>query len=420
MKNLWRSGIAFTAINILTLLIGFGFNIYVSHQLKGQTGEFGYFQAAITFVGFLGLPLGIATYAVTHYIARFHFSSDNDRLQGLLSGCRKFLLRITIVCSLAAVVLVKPLGDYFNIPRPSLTVVALVCVLAGFWSSFITAFCQGLGWFKRFALIALLAAVIRFTFGATAVHFSPLAEWAVFASTVMLLSNLVLLFWKHEFPRNTTGATVSPWTAEMVQFLVLSAAYNIGSSCLGQYDLLVAQRYFGPADMDSYSKASYLARQIPTLVGPLLTVLYTHRSSRHRHQQNELVDQMKLLGLYAAGLLVNATGLVLLKSIGLRLLNHDTPETVGMIAPLAITMVFVGLLQAIGTWALASRWIKISLLYGALGFAYWLSLRIFGQTPQALLRVMPIASSAALAVLFLIWFTSMRLNKIKVAEPDPA
>ncbi|MDR3378554.1 MAG: hypothetical protein P4M10_07705, partial [Verrucomicrobiae bacterium] len=107
MKDAWRSGIVFTAINLLTLLIGFGFNIVVRHELQGQTGEFGSFQAALAFVGFLGLPLGIATYAITHYIARFHFSSDGKRLEGLL------------------------------------------------------------------------AAVIRFAFGTSAVRFSPLAEWAV-------------------------------------------------------------------------------------------------------------------------------------------------------------------------------------------------------------------------------------------------
>jgi hypothetical protein len=417
MKNAWRSGIIFTAINLLTLLIGFGFNIIVRHQLEGQTGEFGFFQAGLAFVGFLGLPLGIATYAVTHYIARYHFSSESARLQGLLAGCRKFLLRITIVCSVAAVALVEPLGHFFHIPRVSLTMVALVCVLAGFWSSFITALCQGLGWFKRFALIALLSAVVRFAFGTSAVHFSPLAEWALLASTVMLLSNLILLFWKEQFPRNT-GTAISPWSAEMVQFIVLSAAYVVGSNCFSQYDPLVAQRYFGGVELDNYTTAGYLARQIPTLVGPLLAVLFTLRSSRKQHHQNELLDQMKLLGLYAIGLVFNATGLIVLKNVGLRLLGQNTPEAAAMITPLAISMVFIGLLQAIGTWALASRWVKISLLYGALGFAYWLALLLFGRNSTDLLRVMPIASSLALVILFAVWFIALRLNRITVQEPE--
>jgi hypothetical protein len=407
MKNAWRSGVIFTAINFFTLIIGFGFQIVVSRQLKGHPGEFGLVQTAIAFIGLLGLPLAIATQAVTHYIARFHFSSESERLQGLLTGCRKFLLHITIVGSLAAVVLVKPLGDFLHIPRLSLTLVALICVLAGFWSAFITALCQGLGWFKRLALVGLLAAVLRFAFGVTATRLSPLAEWAVLASGIMLTANLVLLFWKKEFPRKTT-VTASPWSREMVHFLVVSTACVIGSSFFSQYDLFVANRYFGHSEVDNYANAGLLARQIPVLVGPLLQVLFTHRSSRLHHHDHDLRELMKLLGLYALGLLINAAGLYLLKSVGLGLLNHNNPEAAGMIAPFAVTMVFVGLIQAIGMWALASHWLRISLLYGVLGLGYWVFLLVVGKTPEALLHAMPFAAGIAFAILFGFWFRAMR------------
>ena len=52
-----------------------------------------------------------------------------------------------------------------------------------------------------------------------------------------------------------------------------------------------------------------------------------------------------------------------------------------MICQLSITMVFVGLLQALALWALASRWTKISLLYGVLGLGYWLALLLLGKNP---------------------------------------
>ena len=89
MKSPWRTGVIFTAVQFLTLLIGFGFQIVIRRQLR-EAGEFGSVQTAIAFVGFLGLPLAIATQAVTHYIARFHFSGDDARLHGLLAGCRKW------------------------------------------------------------------------------------------------------------------------------------------------------------------------------------------------------------------------------------------------------------------------------------------------------------------------------------------
>jgi hypothetical protein len=82
-----------------------------------------------------------------------------------------------------------------------------------------------------------------------------------------------------------------------------------------------------------------------------------------------------------------------------------------MISRLAITMAFASLLQALGTWALASRWIKISLLYGGFGIGYWLTLLFLGTSPAALLQTMPVASGLAFGVLLLVWFIAMRTHK---------
>ena len=354
--NLLQSGIIFTAISFLTLLIHWFFQFIVSPQLGGTSGEYGLVLATITFINFLGLPLAIATQAITHYIARFHFSGDDARLHGLIAGCRKFLFHITIAGSVVAIVLVKPLGDFFNIPRTSLTLVALICVLGVLWSSYVTALCQGLGWFKRLALIGLLMAVLRVLFGWLTTRIWPVAECAVAALGVMLLANFVLLFWKKEFPRRT-DIVISPWTPDFVQFLVISAAYVIGSNLFVQGDLLVANKYFTKSEIDAYGSAGVLARALATAVGPLLIVLFTHRSSRQHG--DALREQWKLLGLYAFGLISGAICLYYLRGFCLQLLHRNTAEAAAMIGRLAFTMLCVGLLQAIAMWSLASRWIKI-------------------------------------------------------------
>ena len=408
-RKLLQSGIIFAAISFLITLVHYVFQIIVSRQLGGESGEYGLALTTITFVGFLGLPLAVATQAVTHYIARFHFSGDDARLHGLLAGCRKFLFHITIAGSVIAIVLVKPLGDYFNIPRTSLTLIALVCVLGGLWGSYVTALCQGLGWFKRLAFIGLLAALMRVLFGWLTTRIWLTAECAVLASVVMLLANLILLFWKKDFPPRTDTA-ISPWDREFVQFLVVSAACMVGTNCFSQGDLLVANKFFEKGDLDAYGSAGLLARALPTAVGPLLAVLFTHRSGRHHG--DALREQLKLLGLYAFGLLSGAIGLVVLKSFVLQLLHRNTPEAAGMIGRFSITMVFVGLLQALAMWSLASRWIKLSMLYGGLGIAYWITLLCLGKSPADLLRVMPVAAGVAFGAVFLIWLIAMLTHKI--------
>jgi hypothetical protein len=414
MKNPLRSGIIFTAISFLTLAVHWLFQFIVSPQLGGAQGEYGLVLATIAFIGFLGLPLTIATQAVTHYIARFHFNGDDARLHGLLAGCRKFLFHITVAGSIVAVILIKPLGDFFNIPRTTLMLVALICVLGNLWSSFATALCQGLGWFGRLALMALLGAVLRVLFGWQTTKIWPTAEWAVLASAVMLLPNLILLCWKKEFPKQS-DKPISPWTREFVQFLIASAAWAIGNNFFSQGDLLVANKFFTKEALDAYGSAGVLARAIPTAVGPLLIVLFTHRSSRHHHG-DALLEQLKLVGLYAVALISGAVCLYVLRGLALQLLHRNTSEAAAMIGPFSMTMFFVGLLQLLAMWALASRWIKISLLFGALGLAYWVALLIFGKSPEELLRVMPVAAGIAFAAIFIVWLIAMRLHKIGAPE----
>jgi len=410
MNKLWRSGMILTAVSFLAGLGNFAFQAVVGNQLK-TSGEFGLMNTTLGFVGLLGLPLAIATTAITHYIARFNFSGDDARLRGLLAGCRKFLFRLTIVGSLLAIFLAKPLSEFLHF-RTGLALAALACALAGLWGGLATALCQGLGWFKRLALIGLLGVGLRLVFGWLVVLKFPAAEWAVLASGVGVLANLVLLFWKKDLSR--PADPVSPWNRELVQFFIVAVACGIGSFLFLQGDLLIVQRRlsqhrFSQAELDAYTSAGVFARALPMTVAPLLIVLFTHRSAAHTGAA--LREQLKLIGLYAGGLLVGAIGLLVLRTFCLKLLGRDTPEAAMMIGPLAFTMIFVALLQALAMWALASRWIKIALLYGGLGLAYWVTLLCFGNSPADLLSAMPIMAGLSFGTLFVFWLTAMRRHK---------
>jgi O-antigen/teichoic acid export membrane protein len=406
---LLQSGIFMSALGLLAQGIHFAFQFIISPLLDskngGHEGEFGLVGFTIAFIGLFSLPSAIAVQAVTHYIARFHYSGDDARLNGLLEGCRKFLFQITIAGSVIAILLIKPLGDFYHIPRVSLTFIALVCVLGGLWTSYAGALCQGFGWFKRLALIGLLAAIFRLAIGWPAAKYYPYAESAVLGSVAMLLPNLLLFFWRKDFPQRVKNS-VSPWNRELGFFLLVATANGVGTYCFQQSDLLVAKRFFPDGDMDAYNSAGLLARALLAVAAPLLTVLFTHRSSRHNGYDAR--EQLKVLGFYAVGLVVGAGGILALGKIGLRILHRDTPVADGMILWLTMTMVFVGLLQALAMWALASRWSKVSLLYGILGCSYLAVLFVAGHEPSSLLRTMPIGAGVAFVVLLFFWLRSMR------------
>jgi hypothetical protein len=405
--ELLQSGIIFTAVSFVTGLGNMAFQAVMKRHLN-EAGQYGNANSALNgFAPLLGLLPMVATFAVTHYIAHFNASGDHARLQGLLVGCRRFLFWFTVAGSVLAMVVIKPLSDFFHY-HESLMLVTLIYVLVFLWSSLAMALCQGLAWFKRLALIGFLVMLLRVLFGWFVTLKWPTPETAVSASTFALLAYFIVLFWRKELVLHSEP--VSPWNREFVQYLAVSAAFVGGQYFFTQGDLLVAKKFFTGADNDAYNLAKTLAVAIPITVSPLLTVLFTSRSGVR--SGNVVAEQFKLLGLYILGLLFGAGMLFLLRGLCVKIISgRPLPEVQAMIAPLAITMVFVGLLQSLAYWSLASRWLKISMLYGALGLGYWLTLLALGKTPPDLLYVMPIASGMAFGAVCLTWLFTMRRHK---------
>ncbi len=412
ITGLLQSGIIFAGISFITSLGNFAFQAVIGRTLN-TAGDFGITNTVIgAFLPLLGLLPAIATFAVTHYIAHFNAHGDHAKLQGLLLGCRKFLFWFTLGGSVLAVLIVKPLSDYFHYSQ-SIMLITLGTTLLGLWGALVTAMCQGLGWFKRLALIGFLAMALRFAFGWVVTLHWPLAETAVLATTFGLLANLVLLAWRKELSLH--GEPQSPWNREFVYYFIVSAACVVGSFCFFQGDLLVAQRMFADKERDAYAAAGLLARALPMIVSPLLVVLFTARSGRRAGEGDG--DHLKLLALSAGGLLVGAVGLFFLRTLCLKALHRDTPEAAAMIGPFALTMVFVGLLQSLAFWSLASRWAKVTLLYGALGIGYWCVLLALGKNSTEMLRVMPVAAGAAFIILLAGWIWLMRRHHVPT-EPN--
>lgn len=411
LKRLWVSGVIFSAASFLAGLGNYLFQSLMgrllTHVENGQIidVEFGRMNTTLGFIGMLNLPVIIAVTAVTHYIAHFRAAGDEARLQGLVDGCKRLLFWLTIGGSLLAIALVKPLSLFFNVPRSSLTLTALFCVLAGLWGGYATGLCQGLAWFKRLAAISLLAACLRILFGWVAARQFAMAESAVAASGFAFLANLGLLYWRGQL--RGSGHAVSPWTRELGLYFLVGAATVGATYFFLQGDLPIAQRNFAETELGTYTAAGLLGRALPMVVAPMLTVLFTSRSG-HR-AVSALRAQLELLGLYAVGLGCGAVGLLLLRGFLVKLIfGKPAPEAAGMVGWFALTMGFVGLMQAMGMWALASRWFKVALLYGGLGLTYWLVLLVFGTSPQRMLQVMPLFAGVAFVVLFIAWFSAMR------------
>jgi O-antigen/teichoic acid export membrane protein len=400
--KLWRSGIVYSALSFLGGLGNLAFVSLIGHTLS--EAEVGATIFTLNYIDLLTLPLAIVGQSLTHYVAHFRAHDDEARLQGLIAGYQKFLLHATIAVSILAVVAAVPLSRFFDF-RPTLMMAAIGCVLVGFWSGYAVALCQGMAWFKRTAIIGLLVVVMRLAFGWVMTSKHPSAEIAVTATTFSLLANLALFIWRKDIVRS--AQQTSPWDRDFVRFMVVAGACLGATYLLTKGDTLVANKYFEGKDKGFYAAAERLALALISTVAPMLTVVFTSRSGKRNAEA--ALDQRVLLLLYGAGLAIGAAAVLFLKDFLVRLIfHHPSPESAAMVTPLTIAMVFVGLAQAIGMWALASRWFGLAMLYGAVGLAYWLTLLMFGKTPAELLKFMPIAAAVAFAILCFGWLLQLK------------
>ena len=401
-----RSGIIFTALSFVS-----GVGNFVFQGIIGRfqiPGEYGAANTAQAFSELLGLSLLAASAAIAHHIAHFRGTNDEARLQGLLAGCRSFLFKFTIAASLVGIVLIQPLSQFFGFTRTSLTMVTLLSLLIGLWSMFASALCQGLGWFKRLALFGIASVLVKVVFVWLVTRKHPVAEMGILAGAVGMLVNFtVFVYWKDLFKKSES---ISPWNRDFFRYFAVVSAGVAAQWCFTKGDLLVAQKYFGTA-ADTYAGALKIASGLHLAVGPLLVVLFTARSSERSGRS--LKAPLSLLALYAAGLVVGATVLFFARDLCVRLLRGENlPDTSAMVGPLAITMIFVGLIQALGMWAMASNWVKVSFFYGLLGAAYWVTLLVVGRTPPALLKTMPVIAAAGFAAMFTVWIVTLRRGQM--------
>jgi O-antigen/teichoic acid export membrane protein len=386
----------------------FAFNAMIARRLP--LAEYGYANTILAgFVSFLSLPTAIVNTSLVHYIAYFRGQNDEARLQGLLAGCQRFLLQITVAGSFLALLLAAPLAHFFGY-RTSLMLVALMTILVSLWSGFAVSLCQGMAWFKRLAIIGLVAVCLKLLFGWAVTIKFPTAEMAVTATAFSLLANISLLYWWKDIFRH--GAErISPFTRQFVHFLLVTGAYVAGNWFFLNGTDLVAQKYFPGEDLGAYELAARWGFALPATLLPLLQVMFTSRSGGKEGQA--LSDQRILLTLYAVGLSSGAAVLILFRNFWIHILHGQAnPRAAEMLVRYTLAMTFVGLNQALAMWSLASRWFRLAICYGIFGLAYWLTLMAFGRSPGALLQIMPVGTAIAFAILLAWWLLTARAKEL--------
>jgi O-antigen/teichoic acid export membrane protein len=371
---------------------------YIFQALMGRSlplAEFGYLNSALSIVTLFGVPLTAASMAVAHHAAKYRSHEDGEAMAGLLRQSKKWLLRLTFVLIAVTILLWVPLGHFFKFPRGSVLLLALLCVPGMMWGQVGQGWCAGLGKFGVLSILLITTACLRLLGGWVGGGIYAQAETGLLVTGIagmVLAGGLFLRGPQTEDERKN----ISPWDRKMAIYFCACLSVCLGNFLFLQCDQIVAQRYFEGAELGVYTAASLLGRGIVWGSIPILTVFFTQRSECTRTNGGSL----SLLFLYGAALLVGAY-LVCLLDVPLTklLLRRAEPAVVKIVDHFAVTMVPIGILQAMGLFYLATSRIKECLCYGGCAVVYAITLTVVGRQSDLLIFLMQGGSVCSLLLL---------------------
>ncbi len=350
--------------------------------------EFGAMNSTLAIIGLATVPAAAAAQAITRAVStalakgEFPFEKSND--------ARTLLRAIAIGAGLLIVFLLPPFCVLYQLPRIELGVAAVLCaplmiagILAQAWQAGAQRF-----WLLGFWLIA--AASVRLVAGWCFARHWPHAEGGVLATALaggILATGLTAPLWRTQPPitkksSQTTTRGKTPWP-----LLGAAASVGIGSQLFLWGDQLVAQRITATGPLGDYTTAGLLGRAILWAALPILTVYLARRSSETAAAGPSWSVERGLLLKYAALVLAAWAGVSLFRQPLLMLFTGDAPSTAraGVFLPtLALAMLPVALLQAVGLHWLAVGHYRACNFFGALALLHLAILTLAGTELQLL------------------------------------
>jgi len=391
---LWQS----SAVLTLASVVGAGGN-YLFQAIMGRLlplSEFGHLNAALGLAGMVSIGVAAASQAVTHYLARHQARDEQERIEELKAASSAFLFRLTIFCSVLAIVFIHPISMFFHVPRATVTVWVLATILVSLWSGLANAWCAGLGQFHFMAVLSIASVAVRIAVGAVGGGGWESAEAGVAASAFCGLTIVLAVLWRDRALVRVRGRLTRLWEPEFLRFLFASLGVCVGNYVFLLSDVVVAQRWLSGSELGAYTAAGLFGRAAVSLPLPILTVFYTARSGQDRSDKATLLQLAVYTGLVIAG----ACAVMLGKGLLCRLLlGRADAEVLFLMDRFALVMIPVGILQAVAFYVLAARRFGAALLYGGCGLLYGAVLTVWGHDAQALLRL--IGAGAAVTVLLL-------------------
>jgi hypothetical protein len=376
-----------------------GFNIVMQvlffGEMRGEKsqGEFGTLIAALGVVGLLTVPVLGLSQAFRLYLQNVKEDSRVIALRGSSLAVTETFAWLWCAVCLVLIFLPYPLP---NLPRYSLQLFALMCVLLALSGCVSAAICEAAGRTRYWTTLAVGALVVRLVFGGLLVAYQP---WAEAGLAALLVAGFVTLAPVLQ-PRDLHLAARLKTCREALDrdFLVFAGAtlsVLVGIYLFTNADRIASVRWMNvqflhnvlsaegtQAEFDTYQATGLLSRCLLWGIQPLLWMFYAERSKLNKTP----VASLKFIWIYLALLFIGT----LVFGFGSSIVGQrwSVPAASNYGPTFAVILLPLGLLQGLGIFSLASRRYHECFVLGGCSIVYLLILTFFGRRPDLMLPFM--------------------------------
>lgn len=390
-------------LNLVTQAILFEEMVSPSHP----AGEFGIFNSALGIIGLLTAPALAVPFALRLFFARAQ-STGLDRLRDSSVVVTETFTWVWAAVCVVLLLLPFPLP---GLPRFSLDVFQAMNVLLALAAVISGAVCIAARQERRWALLLVVACLVRLALGGWFAAYQPCAEAALAAYVAGAFITLAPML----RPREVTLAArlqtcVAALDGSFLRFAGATMSVLLGLYLFTNADRIAALNWWDvkvngldvPSAplrhiFDIYQAVGLLARSLLWGTQPLLWMLYAERSKLNK----TTAASLRFFWIYLGTLVLGALALGFLASKG-GPVDSFIPQA-GSVGPtFAAILLPLGLLQGLGIFSLASRRYPECFVIGGCGIAYAIVLEFVGTRPQMMLPYMFGTSVVALMILLFV------------------
>ena len=354
-KGFIRTSGLFILLNFVSSLFELGFNGIVARLPEGDYGVYGrlfslYF---IISVPFLGVQL-LVSKEVSSYLA-------TDAHGKAATFVKKSLLHVTITgCSLAllGIIFSRFIAEFLNIEGTTPVILLMLILICYTPFPVFVGTVQGSKKFITAGIIAIFWGIFRFFNGAVAFWgFGGRLNGILVGITLAVILTVLFAWTRARSIFKTAGEKLTDGEFRRAYSLVIPIAFTLFAvTVLRSIDLVLAGRFFSPAEADAYTCASQVGKAFFMLTA-IVMVMFPHVSEQRSLKQDPLIYITKSLAVTVGLMLVGILISVISPGLIMRIITvgKTIPGAEPLIQIIGIVIMCVSIIHIIAHYLLAQH-----------------------------------------------------------------